>query len=395
MKNAPHNSPYSMEAKEVCTQLQISPDTLYAYVSRGIIRKIAHPQDGRRSLYHRHDFEKLLCKKKTGRSRSAVAASTISWGEPVLKSSITEIADEQVFYRGQNAVDLAKSFKFEQIFELLLGEAFRAPPPEVNRYVLQQINQDWPPINRLMAMLTHEAATLGSAGRVQTARRLLRQSAMVIAGTVEDYMDYDIAELLAKHWHIAKHGDDILNQALILCADHELNASAYAARVAASAKANLPASLLAGVTTLTGDAHGGMTTLAREWKETAQMSQMNGEEPPILASGQTPPGFGHPFYPNGDPRALALIDVCGSPSDWISLKTSVFEKTGKTPSLDFGLALVEEHLGLPVGSGLGLFALGRMAGWMAHIFEQRKKGKLIRPRAIYAGKRHKVTAANA
>ncbi len=55
------------------------------------------------------------------------------------------------------------------------------------------------------------------------------------------------------------------------------------------------------------------------------------------------------------------------------LKAAVHKETGKTPALDFGLALVEEHLELPSGSGLGLFALGRMAGWMAHIFEQRKK----------------------
>ena len=387
MKNLDETSPFLIQAKDVCSQLQISADTLYAYVSRGIIRKIPHPQDGRRSLYHRHDFETLLSKKKTGRSRTAVAASTISWGEPVLKSSITEIADQQVYYRGQNVVELAKTQSFEQVFEVLLGERFRAPAPVVNEQILRHIPLEWPPVNSLMAMLTNEAATLGSAGSVQTARRLLRQAALVIAGVNKDIENCSIAELLARHWTNHEHGSDILRQALILCADHELNASAYAARVAASAKANLPASLLAGVATLTGDAHGGMTNLARIWKDNAILALKNGDELALLGDGRTPPGFGHPFYPDGDPRALALIKACGSPNDWIMLRTMVHERIGKTPSLDFGLALVEEHLQLPTGSGLGLFALGRMAGWMAHIFEQRKKGKLIRPRAIYAGKR--------
>ncbi|MCZ4272059.1 citrate synthase family protein [Maritalea porphyrae] len=387
MKNYKDILQYSMDAGAVCAQLGISADTLYAYVSRGLIRKIAHPQDGRRNLYHSGDFDRLISRKKSGRSRAAVAASTISWGEPVLKSSITEIRDQKLFYRGQNAVALSQSHGFIGVFEILMGEKFRGAEPNINLSALLG-PKSCSPIHRLMMMLTLEASTIGSSGGTQTARRLLRQAGLVIAGCADDQPKLSLETLLANSLSAHPTAPDIIRRALILCADHELNASAYAARVAASAKANLPAALLAGVATLSGDAHGGMTNLAKAWKSEAHMALTSGRALPTPGNGKPPPGFGHPFYPNGDPRALELVKACDFPQNWVQIIDVVHKQTGFSPTLDFGLALVEEHLDLPEGSGLGIFALGRMAGWMAHIFEQRKKGKLIRPRAIFSGQRN-------
>jgi len=384
MKNPTETSRYSLDAKAVCAQLCISADTLYAYVSRGLIRKIPHPQDGRRSLYNHSDCALLLRRKKSGRSRADVAASTISWGEPVLKSAITEIRDQRLFYRGQNAVELSHNRSFSEVFELLLGEPFRGNAPSINSDALK-IQDNQLPIHRLMMMLTIESANVGSGGGTQTARRLLQQAGLVIAGKSDTSPECSLEDTLAAAWSTHPQASDVIRRALILCADHELNASAYVARIAASAKANLPAALLAGVATLSGDAHGGATNLALEWKRANQALIDDGQTLTIDENNKPPPGYGHPFYPDGDPRAIALLNACGAPKDWVHLQKVVESETGFSPTLDFGLALVEEHLDLPAGSGLGIFALGRMAGWMAHIFEQRKKGKLIRPRALFSG----------
>lgn len=166
-----------------------------------------------------------------------------------------------------------------------------------------------------------------------------------------------------------------------MCADHELNASTYAARVVASAGASLPASLLAGLATLSGSGHGGLTAKCRAWMDAVE----GGASPERLnratLNGKPPPGFGHPLYPDGDPRAAALLHHCPVSKRWRQLIRQVHDATGSRPALDFALAHLERQFGLPGGSGLGIFAVGRTAGWIAHVFEQRQTGKLIRPRA--------------
>ncbi|MGJ8527374.1 citrate synthase [Maritalea sp.] len=385
MKNGDTAHPYSVDANAVCQQVGISADTLYAYVSRGLIRKIPHPQDGRKSLYHQDDLAALKIRKFKGRSRKDVAASTISWGEPVLQSAITKIRDQHLFYRGHNATELAKNHDFEHVFALLVGEKFKgvAPLAELDRLLLPK---GWSPIQRLTMMLAFESGNVGSKGGLQTARRLLRQAALVVADIEQDDPSRSIAQLVSDKWSANHDAASIIEQALILCADHELNASTYAARVAASAGANLPAALLAGAATLSGDLHGGMTDRTREWVDKFNSTPVL-EREKLAPQNAVPPGFGHPLYTNGDPRALALMNACGRPDDWEDIAKFVLDRTRASPTLDFGLAMVEVHLNLPRGCGLGIFALGRMAGWIAHIFEQRKKGKLIRPRAVFSGQR--------
>ena len=93
MKNLPDSDYCTVESGQACDRLGVTHDTLYAYVSRGFVRTIAHPVDARRSLCDRRDIEALFDRKRRGRSRRAVAASTINWGEPVLVSQVTRIAD--------------------------------------------------------------------------------------------------------------------------------------------------------------------------------------------------------------------------------------------------------------------------------------------------------------
>jgi citrate synthase len=212
----------------------------------------------------------------------------------------------------------------------------------------------------------------------------LRLTALAAAGLHDD-PDGAIHDILANAWSDDPRAPDLLRRALVLCADHELNASTYAARVAASAGASLPASLLAGLSTLSGTRHGGLTDRCRAWMAAVDDALAAEQPMPLPATGAPPPGFGHPLYPDGDPRTEEVLRHCPLPRRWRPVLRQVLAETGVHPTLDFALAHLERELRLPAGAGLGLFAVGRTAGWLAHIFEQRETGRLIRPRAAVDG----------
>lgn len=358
----------TVSSSEACTRLGISRDTLYAYVSRGLVRAAAHPGDARRSLYDRRDINTLAERGNRGRTRSAVAQSTIDWGEPVLTSKITRIADGRFFYRGRDAVELSRSLSLEDVANLLARIRGRIPPGDL------AVPRAARPFDRILLHLAQTAvANNGSDGRPQAAR-ILRHVALCAAGGDDDASE-PIHTLLARVWSADRRAGDLIRRALVLCADHELNASTYAARVAASAGARIPEALLAGLATLSGGLHGGLTPRCLKWMAAVERGQ-----DPVTADGP-PPGFGHPLYPEGDPRTAELLRVCPLPSGWPEILQRVYDRTECHPTLDFGLAHLERTLRLPHGAGLGLFAVGRTAGWIAHIFEQRETGRLIRPRA--------------
>src|SRR5689334_468964 len=105
----------TLSADEAVARLKISRPTLYAYVSRGLIRSDADPSDPRRSLYLAEDVERLVASKVRGRKPERIAESTLEWGLPVLESQITVIQDGRLFYRGHDATQLARSATLEEI----------------------------------------------------------------------------------------------------------------------------------------------------------------------------------------------------------------------------------------------------------------------------------------
>ena len=104
-----------------------------------------------------------------------------------------------------------------------------------------------------------------------------------------------------------------------------------------------------------------------------------------LRRGERIPGFGHPLYPKGDPRAAALLPLLPENADQAALIDVMAEATGKPPNVDFALASICRAFDLPPESGHVLFAVGRTVGWIAHALEQYGEGRLIRPRARYSG----------
>ncbi len=364
-------------------RLGVRSQTLYAYVSRGRVDARPDPADPRRSLYRAADIGALTDRRARGRKASAVAQSAIAWGEPVLASAITTVAGGRLWYRGRDAALLAETQTLEAVARLLRGghgavlkSAPRPAPPDL-------------PDGRarlFAALATRAAAEPPARGRAPLALALegaglLDLVADAVCGGPGAGL---IHERLAAAWGRPEAADAI-RRALVLLADHELNASTFAARVAASTGAGLSAAALAGLCALSGPLHGGMA--ARVWN-LVEESRRIGPAATVegrLARAAPTPGFGHPLYPEGDPRAAALIEACPPTADLAALLGAVETGTGERANIDFALVAMAEALGLPQDAPFLLFAVARSAGWIAHAVEEGSGGRLIRPRARYVG----------
>lgn len=392
-----------MTSEEAAARLGVSRQTLYAYVSRGLL----HADTGsrhRESRYLASDIERLAQQRTRGRKPRDVARGTLDWGLPVLESAITLIEDQQLFYRGQNALVLAASSSLEDLAALLwkcdAAAAFGAEAPELpavsaalTKHYREQRAED--ALMPLFAVASDDAGTAAwqktPARLAQGCGDLVRILAACLLGTGPKTTP--IHTQCARAWALDDEGADLVRMALVLCADHELNASGFTARCIASTGASLRASVVGGLAALTGGLHGGTTARGEAlWNELGDegIAQKMRDR---LARGEDLPGFGHPLYPGGDVRATALLSrILPHRPGWQEIVDEAFLLVGQRPSLDFALVALRRHLGLPVGSAFGLFALGRSVGWIAHGLEQRANESLIRPRAAYTGVRP-VTAA--
>ncbi|WP_309605585.1 citrate synthase [Phenylobacterium sp.] len=371
---------------EARTRLGVRAQTLYAYVSRGRVQVRADPADPRRSLYRAADIAALALRKSRSRKVSEVAAGAIAWGEPVLASEITTVAGGRLFYRGRDAIRLADSETLESVARLLRGghgaalkRTERPAPPDhpdmrTRAYLAlaARAGGDPPARGRHPLALAVEAATL------------LDVLADAVAGEVGGGA---IHNRLALAWGLGPGGAgaDLIRRILVLVADHELNASAFAARVAASTGASLSASALAGLATLSGPRHGGATAAVRTFAAEAAQLGPSQAIANRLVEDRALPGFGHPLYPGDDPRAAALLDRFTPPPDLLALRAAVQTFAGLAPNVDFALMAACEALSLPPDAPFALFCVARCAGWIAHAIEQGQADTLIRPRARYVG----------
>jgi citrate synthase len=183
---------------------------------------------------------------------------------------------------------------------------------------------------------------------------------------------------------------------LVLYADHTLNASTFAGRVAAATLADMYAAATAAVATLQGPLHGGAIEAVREMlEEIGSPDQAPAWVRERLAAKQKMMGFGHRVYKTWDPRATVLRDIAErlgrqfGDSRWfdtsVRVQETVMEEKKLYPNVDFYTASVYSALGLPPDLYTPLFATARMAGWTAHIREQYADNRLIRPDSEYVG----------
>lgn len=400
-----------LTAKQAAERLGVSLPTLYAYVSRGLIRSEATAEGKRQRRYSAEDIDRILSRKEAKRYPERVVESALHWGAPLLDSAITLISDGKFYYRGYDATRLALTETIESVASLIwTGSIEQARNifdssnlPSAKRYeaMLLDIEVDGATLSLLQSFQVFlpiaeaddpSAYDLRPTTIYQTGARIVRLMASVAAGEVPE--DVLIGTMLARGWcpQIAE-APRLLNTALILCADHELNASSFTARVTASAGSTLYAVVSAGLATLQGAKHGGyIERVEALLNEVGTPEQARSILAARLRRGEPIPGFGHLLYPQGDPRARVLLEqltqlLPDSPA--VALSMSVIQHAesllSEYPTIDFALAILARALKLPTGSALGLFALGRVVGWIGHAIEQYAEDRLIRPRARYIG----------
>ncbi len=250
---------------------------------------------------------------------------------------------------------------------------------------------------RLATLAAEDLAALDlrRAGIIRTGRTILAELVAAIANTeiAAEPGDDPVHRRLAASWDLDEAGADLIRRVLVLLADHELNASAFVARCVASTGATPYAVVSAALGALSGRRHGGQSARAE-----ALFLEIGDSADPMpgmaarLARGDDLPGLGHPLYPDGDPRARAIIEAIARarPASGARIAAAALaakQLTGQHPNVDFALGAAVTALGLPDGSALALFLVGRTVGWIAHAIEQYESGVLIRPRARYTGPR--------
>lgn len=406
-----------LSAKDAARILSVKPQTLYTYVSRGLIRSVAQ-LDRKQRLYYREDVEKVRARSVARHGQGAMAESAMRWGgQPVINTSITEITPEGPFYRGRAAVDLARNgCSLEAVAELLWTGVLHHEPmrwdheplPPAFAGMMDGVALRGPrlPIARTYALATSMlgvAETAGSEIRRGTTIPAARQLMLALAGCI-GYLarrpgfrtpkpGNSVAESVAAVFDSGTGTDaaTAINQALVLCADHELSSSTFAARVAASTGAELRACVLAAIAAHSGANLGGGCDLAEDLlRDVKSRNDVTQRLAAAEQSGARVPGFNLPVYPKGDPRArhlLRLAQSLASQSPRAQLIGAFIDEAEQRlhlrPSIEVGLVALTAALGMPERSASALWTLGRTVGWIAHVMEQRLAGFVLRPRARY------------
>jgi citrate synthase len=381
-----------LSAAAAAERLGVSRATLYAYVSRGLIR--SRLQNGRRVReYAREDIERLLAQSEGRRDPLRAAQRVLEFeGLPVLSSALCLIDGGRLYYRGHDAVALSQSARFEEVAALLWGgacappEPLRPPPASVRR-TLARLGFAAASVAHLATVQARDAhaSELDPARVRASGARILSELTALALGF--DAGQGDIAARLCQAFGARdRSARRAIETALILCADHELNASAFAARVIAATGATPYMAVCGALGALSGQRHGGMTErVTRLFEAPEPASELLAAH---LGRGEPLPGFGHPLYPDGDPRAAQLLASRRENAEKrrADVLTEAAQQTlGIHPNVDFGLVALCRSFALPRHAPFVLFALGRSAGWVGHVIEQYTNGTLIRPRARYVG----------
>jgi len=391
-----------LTAAEAAARLGVKPATLYAYVSRGLLGRERAP--GRRtSTFDPAEVERLT--RRGGRRGRRPA------GELVVESALTAIEGGALWYRGLPVTGLAATRTFEEVAEWLWRGRFpgatrwRAGPAALaaGRRAQAALPEGALPLERLQVI----AAALAAGDDL---RLELHPDAVTAAGRAliaglagclprlgrPPAPDAGIA---ARLWSCLSPLDPdpallaVLDAALVLLADHELAASTVAARVAASVRADPYAVAAAGLATLSGSLHGGASlaveALLAEIERPGLAGRVLGER---LRRGERLRGLGHPLYPDGDPRAahlLARLRRAAGGSPRLAVVEALLDATRRrglpAPNVDLALAALGHVAEMTRGAGEAIFAVARVAGWLAHALEEYDRAIPIRLRAVYTG----------
>lgn len=367
-----------MTAAEVADRLGVKLDTVYAYVSRGVlgVRRESAP---RRSLFDSAEVD-VLARRGRPRRSSRPAALDL-----VVETGLTTIVDQRLRYRGRDAVELADAHSFEDVAEWLwtgtdraFGGSWEAYPVEVPPSVGEARDRIRLAVV-LGSALECRRDELDPANVVRIARRLLATIVRALAPGVPADGASIAAGLTAELGGRRRTRPLVtaVDAALVLLADHELASSTVTARVAASVRADPFSVVLAGLGSIAGPLHGSASGLVHRMVEDAVVVGPARSIASATDVGGSVPGFEHRLYPEGDPRAAALLDLVEAAVPRApalvaahDLRAVVWQQSRRLPNVDFALGVLSAAAGWPATAGETIFTVARTAGWIAHALEE-------------------------
>ncbi|MER6115101.1 citrate synthase [Streptomyces sp. NPDC001743] len=396
-----------LTTRETAERLGVKPETVYAYVSRGQLSSNRAP-GGRGSTFDAAEVDALA--RRTGRREPAAAAGALSF-----PTGITLIGGDRYFFRGVDAMELARRYAYEEVAEWLWtgelrpGIRFTAPAEALAaaRRAVGALPSHSGSTDRLRVAVVAAATAdplrfdLSREAVLGGARSLIPTLVAALPTVAEgDGGDDASAGLARQLWPklTGRPADEaslaVLDTALGLLIDHDLAASTLAARVAASARAHPYAVVSAGLGVLEGPLHGAASGLAH--RMLTEVLERGGAAPVVadhLRSGRRVPGLGHRLYTGEDPRARTLFDLlAGVPRAAPALAaardivTTTARHTPLHANVDLALAALSVSSGMAVEAGETVFAVARTAGWIAHALEEYGERPLrMRPSGQYTG----------
>ncbi|WP_028925536.1 citrate synthase [Pseudonocardia acaciae] len=381
---------------EVARRLGVKPETVYAYVSRGLLTSVPR-RDGRRGSLFAEDEVAAVAERGPHRRRSG--------GD--IHTELTRLGDDGLFYRGRDVAGLAATMTPEAVAHLLWtgeeGERSPFPAPAERVALARAVTSALPDSARLTDRVRVAVVAMGAADplRFDLSTGAVVRTAEQLMGVLVDALAPPSAlsalsnaaggGLGRRLWPALSPYPEppgLLDAALVLLADHGLAVSTVAARVAASARAHPYAVVSAALGALDGHYHGAASGLAYRFLADARRDPV-GAMSERMRAGEGLPGFGHRIYRRRDPRAsvlLALLRERPEAAPIMATVDAVLDNLdpdrGQFPNADLALAALMHAYGMPADAGETIFAVARTVGWVAHAIEEYAEPPLrLRPLA--------------
>ena len=387
-----------LTTQEVARRLGVKPETVYAYVSRGLLDSARGP-GGRSSTFDPKQVDRLATRRRRA-------------GPQAIGTGVTLIDESRYYYRGVDVAELARRYSYEAVAEWLWtgvlepGARFTAPEDAVRtvRVAIDALARHSTLMDRLRVAVV--AAAVADPLRFELTGSAVTATARSMIATLVESLPLvgsdtptgaSLAQRLWPRLSARQPTEQMIrcvDAALVLLIDHDLAVSTLAARVAASARADPYAIVSAGLGALEGPLHGAASGLAH--RMLAECLDRGTAAPVVadhLRAGRRIPGLGHRIYPAADPRAsllFTMLEQVPGTQPVLEMANEVVTTAGRVrplhPNVDLALAVLSLAAAMPADAGEVIFAVGRTAGWVAHALEEYSERPLrMRPSGQYTG----------
>lgn len=389
-----------LTAVEAAARLGVKPESLYAYVSRGLLSR---ERDAAGSSFDPLEVEAFAQRRRRSPGSTPGAATP---GTPlmVLDTRLAHVDDDELHYRERSAARLARERSFEEVVTWLWDvPSLRRPSADdiaAARRTIAALGETASSLDRVLVAV----AALGATDPLRDdpdPSHLVRIGARLLTGIPAalrpQHRSDAIAPMLWRALTASEdaHGPRLLDAALVLVIDHDLAVSTLAARVAASARASGYGVVTAALGAFDAPLHGTASRAALRMLRAVQ----EGEAAPaaiaraVRDGGRGIPGFGQALYAVGDMRAAVLLELLRETpgtDDVLAAVDAVADEVARRadarPNLDLALGAVALWARMPDDAGAVVFAVGRIAGWLTHaIDEYDERPMRLRPRGRYVG----------